>query len=305
MASLSTLPVLSYAVKGSYRQFAVPSCLLSGQDLRRLYKLLKRRAEEASSREVEKVHIQPGQTEEQLGQVKQWVASQLDLVVTVAGRRGDWVAASGDGVLSDEALPDSIVRIIYDSAHQFRNQFKRDPDNSCVVVTDFSRTHILDLSNLALSPDPNESSVRVSGVDDTWVKAVCEDLKSFFDERRKPRGWLHHRFSYDVLLWLLGIPASFLVVYRIDRLFNPSLALPISLASPLYVLLFVLALLIFRIIFNYSRWVFPKVEGPGRMTWPTFHKAVLILIGGTLVSLLVESTIGILGVGLFGNTIIK
>jgi len=305
MATPGTLPRVSYSVKGSHRQFTVPSCSLAAQDLRRLYNLLKKRADEASSREVKNVTIQPGQTAQQLAQLKEWVASQLDLVVTVVGSRGDWVAASGDQVLSDETVPDTVARIVYDSAHQFRNQFKREPDIGFVVVIDFSRTHILDLSNLALSPDPNESSVRVSGVDDTWVKAVCEDLRAFFDERHKLRGWLHHRLSYDLLLWLLGIPTSFSVVYRIDRWLNLSVRLPNSLASPLYVLLFVFALLIFRIIFNYAKWVFPKVEGPGRKTLPRFHKAVLTLIGGSLLSLLVQSTIRLLGVSLFGNTITK
>jgi hypothetical protein len=213
------------------------------------------------------------------------------MVVTVYGSSGEWIATNADEALSSESLPDSITTVVYDSASLFRAQVKVEPYNSFTVVLDFSRTHILDLTNLAVSPDPNKSSVRVLGDNDTWVKAVYDDLKRFFDERARPVGWLYSQFSYDLLLWFVGLPASFAFVYRLEEGIRRRVEIPISMQAPFYLLLFILSLLVFRITFNYTKWVFPKIEGPNRRAWPALNKSLLAIIGAALISLIVESAV--------------
>ncbi len=280
-----------YSAKGISRQFAVRPCRITAEDLRRLYKLLEKRAREASDYQTTKLTQQPGQTVDQFKQLKEYAASLLKLVVTVYGAGGEWMAASTDEPVSRESLPDSLATAVYDSAPLFRAQMKVEPLNSFTVVLDFSRTHILDLTNLAVSPDPNSSSVRIVGENDTWVKAVNDDLKGFFDERARPAAWLYSRFSYDLLLWFIGLPFSFALVYRLEEWITRRVQIPVSMQAPFYLLLFILSLVVFRVTFNYTKWVFPKIEGPNRRVWPVLNKSLLVLMGAALVSLIVESAI--------------
>jgi hypothetical protein len=290
-----------FLVKGSTRQFPIPSCSLRAEDLRRLYNILEKRAGEAKDFEVGALRQQPGQSGEQFELAKNNVALSLKLVVSVQSITGDWVGGVSGEAFSDASLPDSIARITFDSAFLYRTQFKLEPQNSFNLTLDFSRTRILDLTNIALSPEMNQSSSNISGVNDGWVKAVHDDLRTFFDERATPRGWLHRRFSYDLSLLALGFPASLASCYHIAKWIGLRVTLPQSIAVPLYVALFLVSLLVFRFAFNYAKWVFPKVEGPSRRTWPILHRSLLALIGASLVSLVVESLAGILRVSWFGQ----
>jgi len=269
--------------------------------LRKLYGILQRRANEASAYEVGTLIQQVGQTEEQFTQVKENARMLLKLAATVYSSAGDWIGNTTGEALSDSNLPDSITRIVYDSAFLFRAQLKVEPQNSLTVVLDFSRTRILDLTNLSMVPDPNNSSVRISGVNDAWVKATHDDLLLFFRERKTPRGWLYFQFTYDLLVLFVGLPAALAAVYRIGRWTKPKFDLPLSVAAPLYVMLFLQCMLVFRVVFNYAKWAFPKVEGPSRRTWPAFHKVVLGIAGASIISLIVETIVRILAAHLFGT----
>ena len=294
-------PASTFLAKGSSRRFPIPSCSLQVEDMRRLYRLLEKRAGEAKDYEVGQLRQQPGQSSDQFEQVKNNLALLLKLVVTVQSITGDWVGGASEQPLSDESIPDSIARVTFDSAFLFRTQVKAEPQNAFNLTLDFSRAKILDLTNIALAPDLNQSSARISGANDGWVKAVHDDLRTFFDERATPRGWLHSRFSYDLSVLVLGFPAALASCYHVAKWINLKITMPLSVAVPLYVALFLVFLLIFRFAFNYAKWVFPKVEGPSRKVWPVLHRSLVGLIGTSLLSLVIESLVGILRASWFGQ----
>lgn len=297
MVTPGNVQAVAALARGTIRQFVIPACSLGSEDLRRLHEVLRKRAGDVKAFQVGSLQRQPGQSDEQFQAFKDQVSALLDLLVKVDSGTGDWVAGTGADVLSDKELPDFITSVTYDSAFLFRGQMKTEPQNSFIVFLDFSRTQILDLTNLALGPEQNKSMVRVAGVDSTWVKAVNDDLRNFFNLRKNLRGWIHSRFSYDAVLWLVGFPADVECVYRIDRALKLN-QLPSSVSVLLYVLVFLLLLIVFRVLFNYTKWVFPKVEGPGRRAWPTFHRAFVVLIGATLVSIVITAILRIFGIRL-------
>jgi DNA polymerase III gamma/tau subunit len=92
--------------KGTTRQFQIRSCSLKTDDLKRLYKLLKKRAQEDASQAIGMLRQLPEQTEEQFNQLKQTATSLLRLVVIVNTSSGDWTSSSSDEALSDASLPD-------------------------------------------------------------------------------------------------------------------------------------------------------------------------------------------------------
>src|SRR5271157_149521 len=227
-------------------------------DLRRLYRLLEQKAHEAADRQTAGITLQPGQTQAQLEELRTSVNAALALVLRLYTKSGEWISGTTIDSLNDEQLPDGLTRIEFDSAFIYRLRFNNTaPNNSLVVTIDLVRPSVLDMG---AEPMANLSTANISGVDLTWANGLCEELATFFRQGSTNRGWLHSRQSYTVLLMLLGFPLSFNIVYHLDRLILHGTTLPeaLSVAVDVYVVLDVL--FAFRILFNYSGWVFPKVE---------------------------------------------
>jgi hypothetical protein len=58
------------------RQFALPACLLTPADLRRLYRLFAQKASEAADQQIATLVIQPGQSARQLEEMQEAHASR-------------------------------------------------------------------------------------------------------------------------------------------------------------------------------------------------------------------------------------
>jgi hypothetical protein len=295
MAALPSAPVPPPALfSATVRNLVIPACTLTADDLRKLYGLLEKKAREAADYQVAALQRLEGQTNEQFEEVKQKIRSSFDLVVQVRGSRGEGTGSRTGEALLEGSLPDSIMSVQYDSAFMFRSQFNLlEPQNSVRVYLDFGRTEILDM---LAQPAANNSSGLISGTNSTWVNGTHEELEKFFEERSTARGWLYSRHSYDVAVLLVGIPASFALIYRVDHWLRPVIQVSNALFVALYVYLVVIELYGFRVLFNYAKWVFPKCEGPTRRQGgPRFHKSIFGLIGGTFLSVVVETILRMLG----------
>ena len=178
-----------------------------------------------------------------------------------------------------------VATIEFESALRFRTQLNRLPGNSFHLVLDFSRTGILDLSNPSGSPTPNQSRATVAGSQITWVNGVYEELSTFFKERARRRNWLHSSVVYDALLITVGFPASFAFVYRVNQwLKKIPLKWPDALYIAFYVYVVLVSLYTFRFLFNYARWVFPKLDGPSQSSHSTSaHRFILAGLVTTLI----------------------
>lgn len=284
-------------VKGTTRNFPIPSCSLTADDLRRLYQILEKKVDEARDRQIAALQQLPEQTVAEFEQFKENVRSALKLVVRIQGRTGEWTAAMTVEALQDDSLPDTITGVVYDSAFLFRSRFSSEPQDSFSVTLDFTRTGILDLTNLYAEPAQNQSAALVSGLNSTWVDGVFDELRRFFNERTTSRDWLYSRYTYEFLVLFLGFPISFAFVYRMDRILRPTLVLPDALFVALYVYLVLVALLAFRLLFNYAKWIFPKIEGiTRRQGGPRLHKTILGAIALVLLSLTITSLVRMIGI---------
>ncbi len=289
-------PAIPTSVTGTIRSFVLPPCLLKPSDLRRLFRLLEVKAREAAERQIASLTLQPGQTQQHLDQVKENVRGLLSLVVRLQTKSGAWINATIADPLEDENLPDGTTRIEFDSAFLFRSQFNNlAPNNSFLLTVDLTRPSVLDLESV---PVQNVSRANISGIDSTWANSLCDELATFFRERQNNRGWLHSPQSYNALLFPIGFPLSFWVVNHLDKLiqrrFSPALAL--SVAIDVYVVL--MALFLFRVTFNYARWIFPKVEiDAPRQHIAVGHRVVISTIGLMIASVLVKAILKLFGIG--------
>jgi hypothetical protein len=208
----------------------------------------------------------------------------------------EWINGTTVDLLNDEQLPDGIVRVEFDSAFLYRSRFNNlVPNNAFIVVIDLVRPGILDLSN---PPNQNASVANVWGLDATWANAVYDELAGFFRQRGAKRWWLHLARSYDALVILIGFPLSFDIVYHLDRQIRRAVPLPEALSVALYVYSVLLVLFLFRTVFNYARWTFPKLEiDAPRQHVAARHRIAISTFALIVLGVLVKAAFKLIGIG--------
>ncbi len=254
---------------------------------------------EAAAEQVRQLQKSPAQTDEQFSALQNEVRTVMSLVVRIQGANGEWSAANSVDAINEDSLPSTLIQIVYECGPLYRARYNLFLQNQFSVVVDFTRTHLADLTNLALNTGLGPSVTNIQGVNITWVNALDNELRTFFRDRATRRGWLHSRFAYDVGLLLIGIPLCLDGIYHLDERLAPTVRLPQALFVALYVYLTLVGLWAFRILFNYTKWVFPKIEATTqRKGAAAIHKTVIGAIFLTLLARVVTTTLWVLGIHL-------
>jgi hypothetical protein len=150
---------------------------------------------------------------------------------------------------------------------------------------DFTAPPLLDFQRLLALPTPNESNYEIVADNQSWFAASKAKLDGFLKERKAPHDWLHRAAIYDVLLFFVGLPLAFWVNYRLNRIVPATI--PSILSAAVYVYAFFFSLQVYRMLFSYARWVFPKVElDSQRGAPPLRHRVVWLAIMGSLAAAL-------------------
>jgi hypothetical protein len=233
--------------------------------LRRLYNDLEGRAREANDRQLERIPRSFGLDEKGWQEYKENSRKHTGLAVLIQGKRGQQVVATSKDALAEEALPDGITRVVFDSAFAFRNYHSNnEPLDRFILTLDFSEPPVVANYDPSNAPTPNESKLEIIGPNETWVSGVYENTLAFLRHRQTRRRWLHSSQTYNIAHWLVGWPSAFWLTYRLDTWFKPAFtALPVVLRGGVYVYLVLLALLLFRSMLGALRWAYPLVELKG------------------------------------------
>jgi hypothetical protein len=139
----------------------------------------------------------------------------------------------------------------------------REMKNVFEVNLDFSSIDLLDLSNLYLSPTPNQSNYRVVGNDFNWANGVGKVLDTFFKEKSLKRNWLYKKHTYNLFVAIFSYPISLWLVYSSNKNFLSKLDLSSITLVGTYIYIFFVFLFLMRIAFNFYRLLFPPMEITG------------------------------------------
>jgi hypothetical protein len=253
--------------RGVLRPLVIPPCQLSLDDLKLLAQLLATLAEEAAEKSVVALRPTHGQSDEEFNTMKAEVRQLLLLNVQVRGAGGDWIGGPPELVLDVGPMPDVVDEVTFDSAFAYRARVNQVPSHSFEVTLDFRRQRVFDFRAAPAIDGDNRTGAIVQGSDRTWANGVYAQIGAFFTERATRRGWLYRTHAYDVLLALIGFPVAILWVYRVDQwLASARTHFSTSVAVGIYVYVVIMGLYVFRLIFNYIRYMLPKYEGPRRGT---------------------------------------
>jgi hypothetical protein len=295
MASPSTPagPVLTVNIS---RQWPIPACSLTLDDLRRLFGILERKASEAATEQVAYMRTLSGPS---VAKILEEARTFMGLTIQLHAANGEWRFANSVAPLSDDSAPAALTSVTYDCGAQYKTRFNQFRQNQVSVSINFTRTGLGDFSNLVLSEGLGSSFVSFSGVNSTWANAVDHELRTFFRDRATRRGWLHSKFSYDFALVFIAFPVILELIYKLDNRLSALIKLPAAVFVALYVYLALVGLYGFRIFFNYVKWVFPKIEGPQqRKKGAIVHKIAITAIGLTLLTRVVTTILWFAGIQL-------
>lgn len=163
-----------------------------------------------------------------------------------------------DQVFSVLNLPNRVKSIRLDNWAHYKAVTEKAPNFRIEVNLDFREYQIWPFQN---AENSNESSISVSGLDETWVLGAIEKLRSSSERSSSlTANGLHRKIKYDFVLWIIGIPGTILLLkMALDNVeFLESWKVGLQVLIYLTMSLFILQ--IFRLFFNYLRWLFPYME---------------------------------------------
>jgi hypothetical protein len=250
--------------QGLSRTIEVPSCVLSIDDLRKLFADLDALTREAIGKQIDGF-VQPvGMSASDFANSKSQVKKESGLTMYVFGKHGEQIAITSPAAITRDALPDRLSTVTFDSAASFKIQVNYDPMNRFRLVFDFTESPLLGNHDPWNQPTPNQSLFEIVGADQTWVAGVADKVLGFLRARKRARRWLHGAGTFTLLGWVVGIPAILWLIYRWDGLIQRVTGvLPSALRAVVYIYIFLLLFLFYRGLFYFVRWLFPIIELEG------------------------------------------
>lgn len=273
-------PIPAPAYQGLSRTIQIPACVLSVDAFRRLFVELDALTREATSAQIDDLVMPAGVAPADFAREKETAKAEAGLSLWVYGKNGEQVALHSAAAITPEALPDGFTNITFDSGARFRMKLNYDPINRFRLNFDFTEPVLFVGYDPWSQPTPNLSHLEIIGANQTWVAGVCDKVLNFLKARKRSRRWLHGPTTFSLFNWLIGFPASFWLVYRVDGVTQRLTAgLPGVIRSGFYVYLLLIALMVFRVVAYFLRWLFPLVELEGSRSNAVRATGSAIVIG--------------------------
>ena len=256
----------------------------SKENLQKLLQILQERCSTAADIELEHFE-QINQTNEAYEEDKKILKESFQLKVLVDGTDGQQLYGSVSEIFDSPNFPDELQSILVNSDTTLRLSYNYYPRDSLKLFLDFSKPQVLNFSLLPSQATPNESNISVTGYDSTWVHGVFNEFNTFVNKYPSQFTWIHKHSVYDLLVWVIGLPLSFWIVYRLSDILNKLFSnFSVFVQSASYVYVFIATLIGFRLLFHYARWVWPLVEYCSIKNKALKHRIALGVISLTIVS---------------------
>lgn len=269
----------------------IESCKVNKDDLRDLCSLLERKIEEAAKLELQNFE-QLDQSDDEFAENKEKLRKSFELKITVIGEKGEDLFGSVEDVFDSPSFPTKVKSLYANSETVLKSNYNYYPRNKFEILLIFSKPSIFDFSILPSNPTPNYSKFVVEGFDTTWVQGVYKEIDDFFNERRSSFNFIHKQSIYDIFIWILAIPFAFWVLTKSSRLITQlfqDYGLIIEIA--VYIYLFYLTLIGFRILFHYARWIWPLMEYETGKQSALKHRTIISFITLSIIVMLIYDLI--------------
>ena len=248
---------------------------LKRTDLKRLYKMLYDKQIEVRDRVLGGVVQLDGETAQQFEQRKRLIFDAFVISMSVAGSNDESSHGNNEAFLDDTNLPYQLKSVLFSNVTVPNAVLGVAPPCRVTLFLDLRRLPIFDLSRLPSLPTFNESNFEIQSDEENWFTAINTRLTDFFREKRTNVNWLHAAGMYDALLFFVGIPLAIWSTFIAGPFVGRLEAKCGILTTAVYIYVFMISLMLFRVLFSYARALFPKAEIETDRSWPRIHRGVL------------------------------
>jgi len=254
----------------------LPGCDINLEFVKNFYNELKSLNNEAIDYELK--NAQELYKDEQLKNIEEFIKNNMKIIVEINGVRGEMLSSNNESIFDNEKLPNHISMIRFSNEVLMRSGYI--PGNVIKVEFDFNRIDIFDFRESPSNRSGNMSQIFIAGNNKSWVEGTYNNLINVLKDKKNISNLLHKRNIYDLFLWFIIVPMDFYVLALFEENFQNLLY---NLSSPLrigiYIYIFIMFLLIFRITFNYMRWLFPYMAfNIDKNRIRNIHKIVLAIL---------------------------
>jgi hypothetical protein len=241
-------------------QFPIAACHLMREDLKVLYRLINERQEVYRDKIVAMQTQQPDETPEGFEGRKKRVHGAYVTSVTIAAKNGELLTGNNEQIFDAITYWPDVKSVFFSTQSVPKAVINILPADRITLFLDFTQPPALDFSKLPTLPTSNESNFEIAAVDEAWLTLSKTRLVEFFQRRRSGYDWIHGAAVYDLLLVVIGLPFSVWGTVEIGSI-APSINRMSTFPRVLiYCYVLFASVTVFRVLFSYARWVFPKVE---------------------------------------------
>jgi hypothetical protein len=259
----------------------ISSFSVSKECLFSLLQILQERSHAAG--EIEIADFKRGElSDEAFEDNKKLLREGFNLKPTIVSGDGKELWGNLKDIFESPNFPDQLKSVYINSEIPLKAAYNYNPSNSFEIFIDFSKPDLFNLSFLPSQETPNESNIKVQGYDATWVHGVFNEFNVFIKSNPSKMRWLHLHSVYDFLVLVLAVPLGFWISYRLSYIINKIFVdVSVFLLNGLYIYIFLFSLLLFRLLFQYARWVWPLVEYQSNKNKHINHQVIIgmILLG--------------------------
>ena len=255
------------------------------RSMKSLFAILEALSKEAAELHIKTLVKQENQSRTDFNAMKEYGKGLLKLKVFITSDEGDVYSAYDQSLFDDANIPSSLKSIVFDSSPDHLSALNKRPNNWLRLELNLSRSIILDLTASPSEPTQNGSILMIEGADNNWTTTALTKIRKALSDYKTNRGLLHQRNVYDVYIFAFGLPIVFVILSRLnDALGNFLSSLNSIQQTFVFIYFFLLSLAVFRLFFNYARWVFPYIEfdmGKGKRK---LHRTIWWFVFSTIVA---------------------
>lgn len=242
--------------------FPIPPIKINLEFLKEINEILIKANEAAIKLEVSEINKSNFSSADEYEKHIKLIKESSQIIVRISEANGIFSVYRGEGnIFENIKLPNKIEKISIDSSDQYQAIFNRVPKNYFKIEFDFKKVSILDFSSSPSLKTSNDSYITISGEDGSWPAGLFSNLKQKVEEADRTSVFFHKNNTYDLILWLIVVPLIIFCMHKIDVGFlNKIKDLNGFIKSGIYIYIFIAALWMFRIFFNYLRWLYPYLE---------------------------------------------
>lgn len=190
--------------------------------------------------------------------------------------KGEFIQTDSKSIFEPEYFPSRITTVLFENSTYYRSRVNNEPRCKFVISFDTRKSQLFDFNVKPSNATPNNSQIDISGNSFNWVEGTYQNVINLINENRSYSSWLHRNNIYDLALWFAAFPLAFWYLFKLNAAFNTYLIQwnTISVVA-FHFYLFGVFLYLFRIIFDYTRWVYPYLEIRSKVAnIPMIHRTI-------------------------------